>query len=350
MTPAHDGSSQSITSEVLCSVCIANYNGRKLLQRCLSSVLSQTLSAPIEIIIYDDASTDDSVDFIQKTFPQVKVIEAKENRGFCVANNRMAEIATGRYLLLLNNDAELFPDALETLRMAADSFGQPAILTLPQYNAEDGRLIDIGSQLDIFLNAVPIVSRPPVSVGMAIGACLWIPRTLWQSLGGFPEWFVAVAEDLYLCTYARVSGYRVHAIPHSGFRHWVGQSLGGGKIHSGNQLRTTRRRRALSERNKSFVMLMTYPTPLLQLVFPLHLLVLAIEGLVLAGTTRDFTIWRDIYGPCFEAIWRQRRKWKTQRHIIQKRRQISILEFCKPILLFPHKLRLLWRHGLPHIK
>ena len=109
----------------------------------------------------------------------------------------------------------------------------PAILTLPQYDAETGALLDIGSRLDPFLNPVPNLDPARNEVGTVHGACLWIDKALWDELGGFPEWFGSVGEDLYLCCCARLAGYPVRALGNSGYRHRVGQSFGGGKAQAG---------------------------------------------------------------------------------------------------------------------
>src|SRR3954462_7997396 len=105
----------TISDNPAVSVCIANYNGIALIDACLQSVLAQDCKFPVEIIIHDDASKDDSVAHIRTHYPDVILIESSENVGFCVSNNRMAAVAHGTYLLLLNNDAELFPDALRIL-------------------------------------------------------------------------------------------------------------------------------------------------------------------------------------------------------------------------------------------
>ena len=76
---------------------------------------------PVEIIVHDDASSDGSVALIRQYYPQVVLIESPNNVGICVANNRMAALAKGDYLLLLNNDAALWPDALATLLATAQA-------------------------------------------------------------------------------------------------------------------------------------------------------------------------------------------------------------------------------------
>ena len=339
------------------TVCIANYNGMGVIDACLHSVLAQTSgSSPlteatcmIQIIVHDDASTDDSVAYIRRQYPQVHLIVSRENVGFCIANNRMAAAATGDYLLLLNNDAALYPDAIRTLLQHARELGAPAILGLPQYSAATGELIDIGSTFDPFLNPVPDLRRELHEAGMIIGACLWLPGSLWRDIGGFPNWFDSLAEDMYLCCVARLYGHPVQAIRASGFKHWVGASLGGGKVQD-NRLATTSRRRILSERNKCYVMVLCYPTPLLQLALPLHLLLLMIEGVILATLKRSPRLLTSIYWNVPASLWRERSRLAGNRHVIQSRRRISAVAFCLPFSWIPHKLRLLLRYGVPDIR
>ncbi len=333
----------------LCSVLIANYNGIGLIAECIDSVLVQDCDFEVEIIVHDDASSDGSVDFIRQRYPQVVLIESRDNVGFCIANNRMAAQAQGEFLLLLNNDASLLPDALGTLHRRAVALNQPAILGLPQYNAADGELIDIGSRLDPFLNPIPSFSNTEQEVGLVIGACFWLPSSLWRELGGFPEWFGSLAEDMLLCLLARLRGYSVLALPVSGFRHWVGTSLGGGKVVAG-RLATKAARRVLSERNKSYVMCLTYPAPFFQLLLPLHLLLLLLEGLALAALKRDLGLFRRIYLGCLISLWRQRRRLCALRSEAQGKRRCGRGEFFGVFDWLPHKLRLLWRHGIPEIR
>lgn len=334
----------------LVSVCIANYNGIEVIDACLRSVLNQDCGFAVEIIVHDDASTDGSPSCVRERFSDVILIESAQNVGFCVANNRMVQAATGEYVLLLNNDAELFPDALRKLHEAAVAIERPAILGLPQHDAQTGELIDIGSVFDPFLNPIPNLDRSRSDVGMIIGACLWLPRTLWLELGGFPEWFGSMAEDMYLSCAARLRGYPVRALPDSGFRHWVGKSFGGGKVIDDKKLVTSCKRRALSERNKSYVMALTYPAPAFQLVFPLHLLLLLAEGALLSLAKRHGRLWRQIYSPCFGALWRKKALLLTLRRELQTERRMNCFDFFKVFTLLPHKLRMLFRYGLPEVR
>jgi GT2 family glycosyltransferase len=330
------------------SVCIANYNGMAVIDDCLQSIRQQSgLTEAVEIIVHDDASTDGSPAYIRARYPDVSLIESTSNVGFCTANNRMVAQARGRYVLLLNNDAALFPDALSNLLAHADTCAKPTLLSLSQHDWESGRLLDTGYLLDPFLNPIPNLDLARRDVAMVVGACLWLPRSLWQELGGFPDWFGSIAEDLYLCLMARLAGYPVQALGESGFRHRVGHSFGGGKVLASNRLATTTKRRALSERNKTFVMVMTYPAPWFQILFPVHLALLLLEGLILAAAKKQWTLFEDIYLACIRAVWSQRALLAALRRQIQSRRKIETLAFMRVFSPFPHKVRLLLRHGWP---
>lgn len=339
-----------IETSPIIAVCIANYNGMEVIDDCLRSVLEQEGKIPVEILVHDDASSDGSAAYIRDHYPDVKLIESIENVGFCVANNRMAAAARGKYLLLLNNDAALCPDALQTLLAESEGLDQPAILGLPQYDAASGALIDRGCLLDPFFNPVPNLNPARRDVAMVIGACLWIPRSLWRELSGFPEWFGSIAEDMYLCCRARLAGYPVRVAATSGYRHRVGWSFGGGKVTAELRLVTSRRRRALSERNKTFVIVTCYPAPWLVLALPAHLLVLGLEGAVLTLLKRDARLGRDIYLACFRALWDYRYRLVPLRKTVQAGAVLGLPVFLKVFRFLPYKLEMLLRHGLPDVK
>jgi GT2 family glycosyltransferase len=336
------------SDEPLISVCIANYNGAAVLDECIQSVMDQAVAGPIEIIVHDDASTDGSAIDLCPRYPQVRLLQADTNVGFCVANNRMVSEARGKYVLLLNNDAALLPDSLASLLIAATENGGPAIYTLPQFDAATGDLLDLGSHLDFFFNPIPNRNARILDVAMVMGACLWMPRQLWRDLGGFPEWFGSIGEDLYLCCRARLAGYPVRALANAGYRHRVGFSFGGGKV-AGGKLVTSSRRRALSERNKSFVMFVTCPGPWLIPLFMMHVIALCCEGLVLTLMKPRQALWTSIYWAALVGLWRERSKLWQLRIACQTRRTASARSFFRPFRWMPYKFAMLVRHGLPTI-
>ncbi len=330
------------------SVCVANYNGRDVVDACLQSVLDQEGGPVVEVIVHDDASTDGSAAYIRERYPEVILIESPTNVGFCVANNRMAAAARGRYLLLLNDDATLFPDAMRTLLSDTLRLGEPAILGLRQYDAATGGLLDIGSLLDPFLNPVPNLDSTRQDVGMVMGSCLWSPKALWDEIGGFPEWFGSIGEDLYLCCRARLAGAPVRVSAASGYRHRVGRSFGGGKL-ADRRMVTTFRRRALSERNRTFVMIASYPTVALALLLPVHLALLVLESLVLSVLRRDRRFWTEITLPAVRGVVAERKRLRRLRDGVQADKRIGFLGFFAPFTWVPRKLAMLLRHGLPTV-
>jgi len=181
-----------MVQQSLISVCIANYNGMEVIDDCIRSVMAQQSGVDVEILVHDDASTDGSLEYVRTHYPSVKTIQSESNVGFCVANNRMVAAATGEYVLLLNNDAALFPDALQSLLAEARRLDKPAILTLPQFDAASGVLVDRGCLLDPFYNPVPNLDVARLDVAMVIGACLGISKTFRDELGVYQAWLKCI--------------------------------------------------------------------------------------------------------------------------------------------------------------
>ena len=117
----------------LVSIIIVNWNGLKWLKLCLPSLAKQRYQ-PIEIILVDNASTDESTAWTRKHYPKVKIIRNGENLGFAEANNVGYRKAKGEYILLLNNDTIVKPDSLvelvQKMESAADIAGAQSKLLL----------------------------------------------------------------------------------------------------------------------------------------------------------------------------------------------------------------------------
>lgn len=331
------------------SVCIANYNGAKVLDDCLRSVLDQDTEARIEIIVHDDASTDASLQILREHYPQVTVVASERNVGFCVSNNRMVAQARGEFVLLLNNDAALALDAIATLMQESEKQEPRGILTLPQFDWDTGMLVDRGCLLDPFYNPVPNFDAERRDVAMTIGACLWIPRALWVELGGFPDWFESIGEDLYLCCRARLSGHPVQVAGRSIYRHRQGASFGGNRVGE-NGLRTTYRRRRLSERNKTFTMILCTPGKLIWFLLPLHLVILSAEGALLTALRGDVSLWQQIYAPIWRDIWERRKQLASLRKAIQSSVRIMARSYFGGFTPRLRKLDMLLRHGVPDVR
>lgn len=336
-------------AEPICSVCIANFNGVGVLKDCIDSVLLQDGKVPIEIIIHDDASSDGSVEWIRHRYPSVELLASEQNVGFCVANNRMATHARGEYILLLNNDAALFQDAIVVLLACIKDIKVSGILSLQQFDWETGAVVDRGCLLDPFYNPVPNLDPERSEVAMVIGACLFLERVRWQELGGFPDTFGSLAEDVFLCCVARLRGIPVHVAHGSGYRHRQGVSFGGNRV-DGGKLRSTYRRRSLSERNKTAVLCICTPSAAIVPLLLVHSLLLLAEGVALALLKRDLRTWREIYVNTIIQTFRQRAFLRVERRRIQCARSVTLREYFRPFVLLPRKLVMLVRHGIPSLR
>ena len=330
------------------SVCIANFNGERMLADCIESVLAQQCDTSVEIIVHDDASTDGSVRLLQQRYPQVKLIASETNVGFCVGNNRMVDVAQGDHVLLLNNDAALLPDALASLLAEAHRIASPAILTLPQYDWDSGELVDRGCLLDPFCNPIPNVDPARVDVAYVIGACLWCPRDTWHALGGFPEWLESIGEDLYLCGVARLRDVPVRALAVSGYRHRQGASFGGNRVGDAG-LSSSIKRRRLSERNKTRALFVLVPGFAMWPLLATHLLLLSLEGGVLSLIRRDGHLWDEVYLPAIATPFREQETLFAERGNVQASRTTAATHWFATVRWQLRKLALLVRHGVPRV-
>lgn len=331
-----------------CSICIANFNGEHLLDNCLKSVFNQIGEVDVEVIVHDDASTDNSIFLLEEKYPQVRIIKSTENMGFCIANNRMVQNARGEFLLLLNNDAALHEDALQTFLKETRSQSNRGIFTLPQYDWESGTLVDRGCLLDPLNVPVPNLDSERSDVAFTVGACLWVSRKDWQALGGFPDWLESIGEDLYLCCAARLRGWQIRCLPISGYRHRQGTSFGGNRVSTGG-IHTRYRRRYLSERNRLSVFIACTPTIVMWPWLAFQVMMLLLEGGLLSLFLRSTRPWREIYAAALRDTWRRRRPILTLRRSLQAKRICTLSSYLRVFTPWPRKLAVLLRNGLPRL-
>ncbi|MGH9512767.1 MAG: glycosyltransferase family 2 protein [Terriglobales bacterium] len=121
------------------SVVVVSWNTKKLVADCLDSLKGAHLSAGMEIVLVDNASTDGTVELVRRKFPDVKVIQNSENLGFARANNIGIGFTSGEYICLINSDVVVPPDCLQ--KMEAYLSGQPRIGMLgPKMILPDGSI------------------------------------------------------------------------------------------------------------------------------------------------------------------------------------------------------------------
>ncbi len=227
------------------SVCIVSWNVADDLRVCLESVRAQQIPTTFEIIVADNASSDDSVAMIREHFPEVKLIVNDENLGFAKATNQTLRAAEGRYLMMLNPDTVLEPDCLEKLVAVADAHPEAGIVA-PRLVYPDGslqyscrRFPTIAAAVyrntifgRLFPNAEPAAEyimrdcdhETQHEVDWASGACLLIRREAFEEVGELDEGFVWGSEDVDYCYRMHQAGWSVLYSPVTDVVHAVGKS------------------------------------------------------------------------------------------------------------------------------
>ena len=215
----------------LVSVIILNWNGKKFLHTCLSS-LAQIKNPRIEIIVVDNNSSDDSVSYMRKEFPKVNVIESSKNNGFAGGNNIGAGAALGQYLLFINNDTKVTKDFLIPMielckRDAHVGCVQPEmrVMNHPDLLDEAGAYLTLSGFLYHYgyrkVHRLPMYQTTRV-VFSAKGACMLIPKHAFEEVGGFDEDFFIFFEETDLCHRLWLAGYKVIYMPDSHIYHVAG--------------------------------------------------------------------------------------------------------------------------------
>ena len=262
----------------LISVVVANWNGCRFLEKCLSSLAAQTYPA-VEVIVVDNGSSDGSVAWLAEHFPAVRVVANAANRGFAVANNQGIAAVRGAFVALLNNDAWAEPDWVVSLYAAAepdDRIGMVASLMLsaarPEVVDSAGICVDrcgiswdrAGGQ-----SAAQWSAGPAEVFGACAGAALY-RREMLDELGGFDEDFFAYLEDVDLAWRARWLGWRACYAPTARVYH----------IHSGTGGEGSAFKTYWLARNKLEMIFKNYPLSQLWLYLPL---ILVYDGISLAA-------------------------------------------------------------------
>jgi GT2 family glycosyltransferase len=228
------------------SILMVNWNTREMTLECLRSLYAETHETDFEVVMIDNDSADGSADAIAAEFPQVRLIRESANHGFARATNMAAEMADGRYLLLLNTDTVVLDGAIDHLMVFAAS--------QPDAKIWGGRTL-FG---DRSLNPTSCWGQPDLwssfsfafglsgafagsglfnpegygdwkrdsvrQVDIVTGCLFLIERDFWRELSGFDTTFFMYGEEADLCARARALGAKPMITPESEIVHYGGAS------------------------------------------------------------------------------------------------------------------------------
>jgi GT2 family glycosyltransferase len=329
----------------LISVIVVNWNRKDLLRKCLQSLLQQTNSS-LEIVVVDNGSSDGSSPMIASDFPFVRLIQNRENRGFCRANNQGIAAARGEFVALLNNDAEAEPNwtaALKKVLVDHPAAGMAASKILVYENPlridKVGHLIyPDGQNRGRGTGAIDAGQFDRIEEVLWPDGCAAMYRkAMLDQIGGFDEDFFAYADDADLGLRARIAGWTCIYTPHAVVRHHRGSTLG---------LRNAGRVK-LIERNRVLLVAKSFPASLLWLN-PLYYLVRLAAGAAASfsdeGETLHFPGWRGkwqlvkaLIAGDFEALLLLPRMFRKRREI-NRTRKLTARQVKQ--LIFDHRIDL----------
>lgn len=314
----------------LVSVVILNWNGKTHLIRCLASLLKVTYK-PLEIIVVDNNSTDDSVSEVQREFPRVTVIANKINKGYSGGNNDGIAASRGKYVFILNNDTQVAKGFLEPLislmeRDASVGCVQPKLV----YGHNHAVLNAVGSYMTSTGFLYHYGYRKPASapqynqrltIYSAKGAAMLLRRSAVDEVGMFDEDFFIYFEETDLCHRLWLGGYKVVYEPKSLVYHYEAVDTHKQMTNSFIMFLSTRNRIASFIKNLSLTNLFFVLTALLVFDILLFLLYLGRLHVRIAIAVVSSLLWNV----------RELPKTLRKRRPIQKRRKLDDESLFKTI-------------------
>ncbi|MGH3628168.1 MAG: glycosyltransferase family 2 protein, partial [Sciscionella sp.] len=243
----------------LVTIALPNYNGRRLLEAMLPSIFSQNYS-PYEVLVVDDASTDDSVDYLGGRWPAVRVVELERQGGVTAALNHCWRNALGVYVALLNTDVELDRGWLGSLVEALEHHPDAVSATGKTLNYRGRELLDGAGDIVRWSGSASRRGFGQRDVGQydtpepVFGACAGMSlyrRSAFEAIGPFDEDFWAFHEDSDWAFRAQLAGLGCRYVPSAIAYHMGSETIGSGE-HGGHRWYVQRR-------NTLAVVLKNYP-------------------------------------------------------------------------------------------
>lgn len=231
------------------AVVILNWNGAKLMEEFLPSVVAYSPAELAEIVVADNGSTDNSIAVLEEKFPSVRIIRLDKNYGFAEGYNQALKQIDNEYTVLLNSDVEVTPNWLDAPLAAMDAdatiaAAQPKIRAQRnkeyfEYAGAAGGYMDIYGYPYCRGRVLHIVEKDegqydtPTDILWATGACLFIRTAVYKEAGGLDGGFFAHQEEIDLCWRLRSRGYRLVCTPQSVVYH-----VGGGTLNAESPRKT----------------------------------------------------------------------------------------------------------------
>jgi GT2 family glycosyltransferase len=228
------------------TVVLLNYNTRDLLASCIRSVQETSDGLDLEIIVVDNASSDGSQRMMKERFPEVLLVENEENLGSARGTNRGIKLSTAPYILILNPDTLIKPEALRLMYEYLEEHSD-AGLAGPRLVGEDGEyqqschyftVLNARHALLLLLTLVGSAgssrlglatnpggsSREPAQVDWIYTACALVRREVFDSVGLLDENLFFYGDDMDLCYRARKAGWRTVYLPQAEIVHYANRS------------------------------------------------------------------------------------------------------------------------------
>ena len=309
-------------------IIIPNWNGRQWLGDCLASLTAQTFK-DFEIIVVDNGSTDDSVEFVRSTFPGVRLVELAYNTGFAGAINAGVRAGASPFACWFNNDAEAAPDflaqLLTTLKANADpsfTMAAPRILYYDQPSLINSAGLFVGPDGIGRDRGFKQPDGPPFGgveeVFGPSGTAALYRRAIFDQIGWLDEDFFLYSEDVDFNYRAQLAGHRCLYVPSAQVRHRV----------SATARLINRRATRLASGNGLTAILKSWPGPLLLKSLPW---LVAGQLYQLSLFARRGQLWPALQGK-LDAVSKLK-PTLAKRWAIQARRKISPQEFERQIKL-----------------
>jgi len=293
------------------SISIVTYNSADVIAECLNAIAAATTNIAHEIIVIDNASSDETCKIIRDGFPHVKLIANEQNLGFGAGHNRGFRESAGDYSAIINPDLIATPGLFTTLIDYMENNPDVGIVG-PRIYAGDGT-VNVSARpdytplrvLSIYLGLTrwwPALAygefsewvktaTEPIEAGWLSGACLLIRQEAYAQIGGFDEDFFLFTEDTDICIRANDAGWKIMFHPCVQARHYLSTSVRKAKLISTRHYHLSPLIYFRKRRNRGAVWL-------LKAGFALELMIKTLRRMLRASIRDDarihFTVLREV--------------------------------------------------------